>query len=214
MPLLIHTECFNPFMTNCHFLTDSLSDCTVIIDPACYYRRERTRITRLASLNKWKVCHVVATHMHVDHVFGAAFVSETFGCRLEASPADDFWVGIAGDRCRQLGIELRSPIPHAAAELHDGDTVCFGGERLRVIAVPGHSPGSIAFYHEESGSLFSGDTLFRGDIGRTDLPGGDRDALLESISERLFALPDDTSVYPGHSLPTTIGEEKRRFALY
>lgn len=214
MPLLIHTECFNPFMTNCHFLTDSLSGSTLVIDPACYYRRERNRMARLASLNRWKVCRIVATHMHVDHVLGAAFATEAFGCRLEASPADDFWADMAGDRCRQLGIELRSPVPHAEAVLHDGDIIRLGEERLLVIAVPGHSPGSIAFYHEESGSLFSGDTLFRGDIGRTDLPGGDREALIESITKRLFALPDSTRVYPGHSLPTTIGEEKRRFALY
>lgn len=205
----IHIECFNPFHTNCYFLTDEATGSTVIIDPACYYRRERSRMQRLIASNKWHIDRVMATHLHVDHVFGAPFMKEEYGCPLEASVADNYWVELAADRCRELGVELRMAIEPVTHWLQHGDFVRVGEEMLTVFSVPGHSPGSLAFYHAESGSLFSGDTLFKRGIGRTDLPGGNKRQLAESIRYMLCCFPDDTVVYPGHDEPTTIGEEKR-----
>lgn len=205
--MLIHTECFNPFQTNCYFLVDEDTGSTVVIDPGCYYRRERERLKRLVARNGWHIEHVLATHMHIDHVFGAAFFATTYGCPLQGSVADNFWADRAETRCRELGLELRSEIPHITHPLEHGSTVTFGNQSLAVIAVPGHSPGSLAYYHAAGNHLFAGDTLFKDSIGRTDLDGGNEQQLLNAIKEQIFTLPSDTIVYPGHGNATTVGRE-------
>lgn len=205
----IHTECFNPYHTNCYFLTDEETGSTAVIDPGCYFRCERTRVQRLVRTNGWHIERLLATHLHIDHVFGASFMTDTYGCPLEASPLDNYWADLAPERCKEVGLELRRPVNAVTHPLQHGDTVCFGKETLSVLSVPGHSPGCLAYYHPASKSLFSGDTLFKNGIGRTDLPGGDRELLVRSIREIIFRLPDDTIVYPGHDAPTLVGDEKR-----
>lgn len=204
----IHTECFNPFHTNCYILTDEATGSTVIIDPGCYFRRERTRLQRLISLKGWRIERMIATHLHVDHVFGASFLTEVYDCPLEASPQDNYWIEQASARCQELGLELRMPIEAVTHGLYHGETIHFGKETLSVFSVPGHSLGSLVYYHAETKRLFTGDTLFKNSIGRTDLPGGNEEQLLESIRHVLFSFPDDTIVYPGHYEPTTIGTER------
>lgn len=206
--MLIHTETFNPYHTNCYFLTDEASGSTVVIDPGCYFRRERTRINRLIHLNGWKIELVIATHLHIDHVFGAHFLTETCGCPFCASPLDSYWVSMASGRCREVGLEARMPFILPTRQLRHGDSLCFGQETLSVISVPGHSPGSLVFYSPGANCLFTGDTLIKGCIGRTDLPGGDRELLIRSIRQQLFSFADDTRVYPGHYETTDIGTEK------
>lgn len=205
----LYIESFNPFHTNCYFLTDEVTGSTVIIDPGCYFRRERTRVQRLILLKDWHVERVVATHLHIDHVFGASFLKTLCGCPLEAALQDNYWVELAPQRCKEVGLELRMPIEPVEHFLQQGDIVRFGGEELSVFQVPGHSPGSLVFYHSGTKSLFTGDTLFRRGIGRTDLPGGNRQELLENIRRVIFSFPDDTIVYPGHYEATTVGDERR-----
>lgn len=204
----IHTECFNPYHTNCYFLTDETSGSTAVIDPGCYFRRERTRVQRLALLNGWHIELVIATHLHIDHIFGVHFLTSTYGCPFGASPADNYWIDLAPRRCREVGLEARVSFDEPGLHLRHGDTIRFGKESLSVISLPGHSPGSLVFYSPDSRCLFSGDTLVKGSIGRTDLPGGDHDLLTAGIRNKLFSLPDDTAVYPGHYERTTIGAEK------
>ena len=170
--MLLHTECFNPYHTNCYFLTDEESGSTVIIDPGCYFRRERTRVQHLIR-----------------------FLTKAYGCPFGASPLDNDWIDRAPDRCREVGLEVRMPFVSPTFSLAHGDTVRFGSESLSVLSVPGHSPGSLVFYSSSAHCLFSGDTLFRGGIGRTDLPGGNRRLLTESIRHQLLRFPDDTAVY-------------------
>lgn len=206
--MLLHTECFNPYHTNCYFLTDEESGSTVIIDPGCYFRRERTRVQHLIRLNDWHIVQILATHLHIDHIFGVHFLTKAYGCPFGASPLDNDWIDRAPDRCREVGLEVRMPFVSPTFSLAHGDTVRFGSESLSVLSVPGHSPGSLVFYSSSARCLFSGDTLFRGGIGRTDLPGGNRRLLTESIRHQLLRFPDDTAVYPGHYEPTTVGAKK------
>ena len=173
--------------------------------------RERTRIQHLIRLKSWHITQVLATHLHIDHVFGTHFLTETYGCPFGASPSDNYWIDRAPDRCREIGLEVRMPFVYPTFYLAHGDTVRFGSETLSVFSVPGHSPGSLVFYSPTARCLFSGDTLFRNGIGRTDLPGGNRRLLIESIRQQLLCFPDDTVVYPGHYEPTTVGAEKAMF---
>lgn len=166
------------------------------------------RVQHLIRLNDWHIVQILATHLHIDHIFGVHFLTKAYGCPFGASPLDNDWIDRAPDRCREVGLEVRMPFVSPTFSLAHGDTVRFGSESLSVLSVPGHSPGSLVFYSSSARCLFSGDTLFRGGIGRTDLPGGNRRLLTESIRHQLLRFPDDTAVYPGHYEPTTVGAEK------
>ena len=148
------------------------------------------------------------THLHLDHIFGNPFMLKEFGLKAEANQADEFWIEEAPKQSRIFGSQLKEqPVP-LGGYLHDGDIVTFGHTHLECIHVPGHSPGSLVFYCAADHCMFSGDVLFQGSIGRADLTGGNFDELIEGICSRLFILPNDTVVYPGHGAPTTIGTEK------
>ena len=131
-----------------------------------------------------------------------------FGLSAEANKADEYWIDEAPKQSRMFGFQLQeAPVP-LGKYLHDGDIITFGHTRLEAIHVPGHSPGSLVYYCKEENCMFSGDVLFQGSIGRADLTGGNFDELIEHICSRLFVLPNETVVYPGHGAPTTIGMEK------
>lgn len=127
--MLLHTECFNPYHTNCYFLTDEESGSTVIIDPGCYFRRERTRVQHLIRLNDWHIVQILATHLHIDHIFGVHFLTKAYGCPFGASPLDNDWIDRAPDRCREVGLEVRMPFVSPIFSLAHGDTVRFGSRR-------------------------------------------------------------------------------------
>ena len=127
--MLLHTECFNPYHTNCYFLTDEESGSTVIIDPGCYFRRERTRVQHLIRLNDWHIVQILATHLHIDHIFGVHFLTKAYGCPFGASPLDNDWIDRAPDRCREVGLEVRMPFVSPTFSLAHGDTVRFGSRR-------------------------------------------------------------------------------------
>ena len=127
---------------------------------------------------------------------------------IPAHEADLFWIEEAPKQSRMFGVKLEQEPAPPSIHLHEGNFVTFGNTKLEVIHVPGHSPGSIVFYCAADNCLFSGDVLFQGSIGRADLAGGNFDTLIEGICEKLFVLPDETIVYPGHGAPTSIGIEK------
>lgn len=170
--------------------------------------RRKTSVEELHSQNGLNVKHLLNTHLHLDHIFGNAFMVKEFGLPVEANKADEFWIDEAPKQSRMFGFhwnELPAPIGHY---LHDGDIINFGNTMLEAIHVPGHSPGSLVYYCAADHCMFSGDVLFQGSIGRADLTGGNFDELKEHICSRLFILPNETIVYPGHGAPTTIGIEK------
>lgn len=152
---------------------------------------------------------IVLTHAHVDHIAGVRQVLEALGpIPIWIHAAEREWLLDPSLNLSEAA-GLPSTTPGAARLLEHDERITLGALEWRVIHVPGHSPGSIALHHEPSGVLIGGDALFSGSIGRTDLPGGDHELLLESIRSRLYTLPDETVVLPGHGPSTTIGREKR-----
>ena len=180
----------------------------VVIDPGCFYEEEKQALKKFILTNELNVKHLLNTHLHLDHIFGNPFMLKEFGLSAEANKADEYWIDEAPKQSRMFGFQLQEkPVP-LGKYLHDGDSITFGHTTLEAIHVPGHSPGSLVYYCKEDNCMFSGDVLFQGSIGRADLTGGNFDELIEHICSRLFVLPNETVVYPGHGAPTTIGMEK------
>ena len=152
--------------------------------------------------------HYLNTHLHFDHIFGNAFVKETFGIGTEANDADWPWAENIRERVARFGLRYEEKIPAIERVLNDGDEILFGNSRIVAIAVPGHSPGSLAYHLPQEKMLFSGDALFKGSIGRTDFPDSNHRQLIMAIREKLLTLPEETVVYPGHDRKTTIAFEK------
>lgn len=195
------------FPVNCYVLWDETREATVI-DPGCFYEEEKLKLKEFIDRKELTVKHLLNTHLHLDHIFGNPFMQKEYNISPSAHQADEFWIEEAPKQSRMFGFKLQEdPIP-IGHYLMDGDTITFGNTQLEAIHIPGHSPGSLVFYCKEENCIFSGDVLFQGSIGRADLTGGNFDHLIEHICSRLFTLPPQTIVYPGHGAPTTIGTEK------
>ena len=196
------------FPVNCYVLSDETKE-AVVIDAGCFYEDEKQALKNYKTGNELHVTRLLCTHLHLDHIFGNPFMLKEYGVKAEANQADEFWLERAPQQSRMFGFELKeAPVP-LGKYVCDGDIITFGNTNLEAIHVPGHSPGSLVYYCKEEKCMFSGDVLFQGSIGRADLAGGNFDELREHICSRLFILPDDTVVYPGHGAPTSIGAEKR-----
>ncbi|MCM1377182.1 MAG: MBL fold metallo-hydrolase [Clostridium sp.] len=199
---------FTLFGINSYVVYDeALREC-VVVDPGMMDHVEDQALSDFVERNKLKVIGIVNTHLHIDHVMGNRFIIDEYQAPVMASPADEFLGKRLNDQARQFGLPPISDTVEISRPLKDGDVIKVGNGELHVIAVPGHSPGGLALYDKEDGFLISGDALFEGSIGRTDLPGGDYHQLIDGIRKKLMALPDSTVVYPGHGNPTTIGQER------
>lgn len=198
---------FNMFPVNCYVLWDETKE-AVILDAGCFYPEEQEKLAEFIRTNQLKVKYVLNTHLHLDHIFGNAFVEREFGLRPIAHEADEFLIPKIAEYCHQFGFQVNEEPPSLGGHISDGDEITFGHTTLKALHVPGHSPGSIAYYNQEAGCVFSGDVLFRCSVGRSDLDGGSSRQLIDSIRTKLLTLPDETIVYPGHGEPTQIGYEK------
>jgi glyoxylase-like metal-dependent hydrolase (beta-lactamase superfamily II) len=203
----IKTFVFNSFQVNAYVLYDETGE-AALVDAACSNRREEEALTGFLDLNRLKPVIHLNTHCHVDHVLGNDFVQRKYGllpvCHQAGSPFIDRAKNIAAT----FGYHV-AHVPHPATFLSGNDDIGWGSSALKTLYTPGHADGSVCFYSEAAKFVITGDVLFRDSIGRTDLPSGDFDLLMESIREKLFTLPDSTVVYPGHGPETTIGYEKR-----
>ena len=199
---------FNPVSENTYILFDETKEC-VIIDAGCFYPEEEKEIQSFIVENNLKVTHLLNTHLHFDHVLGISFIENTFNLKAEANKEDEFLLENLPTQMQMFGFKPLDKVPSIGKYLNEGDTIKFGNQTLHILAVPGHSPGSIAFYNEEEKVVFVGDALFKSSIGRTDLPKGNHGQLLEAIQDKLFTLPAETIVFPGHGPSTTVGEEKK-----
>ena len=203
---------FNPFQENTVVLSDETGEC-VIIDPGCSNTIENVELEGYITVENLKPVKLLNTHCHIDHVFGNSFVAGKWGLDLEMHREDLVTLGMAQKSAELYGVHGYIPSPEPKVFLEEGDVVRFGSSVLEVLYVPGHAPGHIAFVSHEDKLVVGGDVLFRGSIGRTDLPGGNMDTLLNSIREKFYTLADDYTVICGHGPHTTIGEEKRSNAF-
>ena len=197
---------FNPFEENTYIVYDETSQCA-IIDPGCYMPEQKEELLGFIKEQKLKPVLLLNTHCHVDHIFGNKLVYDTFGLKPQFHQLELRLLEAAGEYSKQLGI-LLEPSPTAEKYLNEGDIISFGNLSFEILFTPGHSPGSLCFYHKQHKIVIGGDVLFQMSIGRYDLPGGDEQTLLNSIRTQLFTLPADVKVLPGHGPETTIGFEK------
>lgn len=198
----------NGFGENTYILADMKTHRCAIVDPGLSDDEEKEAFVKAVEKYQLTPEQLINTHLHVDHIMGNAFVADKYKLKVSAHEADSFLGMRAREQARMFGIPMEIKDTAIDTFLEDGDEVKVGESTMHVISVPGHSPGSIALYCKESHFVVTGDALFAGSIGRTDLPGGDFDTLINSLTRRLMALPDDTVVYPGHGPATTIGKEK------
>lgn len=198
----------NPWQQNTVVLYDRTGE-AVIIDCGCLGDEEEGLLKSFLSEKQLKPVALLDTHLHIDHIFGNNFVKKAFGLEAQAGAADNYLIEHAVEYAAMLGITGITPPPAVGKFLNDGDVVKFGNSELKVIAVPGHSPGSLCFYSETDRLLIAGDVLFAGSVGRSDLPGGNGRQLIEGIKTKLLCLPDEVRVIPGHGPETTIGEERK-----
>ncbi len=203
MSLKIETILNGPFQENCYIVYDEITAKGVFIDPGA----EPERLMKAASRLKIDIIAIYNTHAHIDHAGGVETIKRAMKIPFAMNTEDDFLLKILPDQARMFGVPV-ADIPTVDIPLKHNDSFVVGNLNATVIHTPGHTPGGVCFLFGRD--LFSGDTLFAGSIGRTDLPGGSSKMLIDSINTRLLCLSDEVKVYPGHGPSTTIGFEKRR----
>ena len=198
----------NMIQENCYVVSDETKEC-IIVDCGAYYEEERRAIVDYIRHNQLTPKHLVATHGHIDHNFGNNTIYEAFGLKPEVEADDEQLINMLPQQAQAIaGVELDYKMPSVGKYLRETDTISFGSHTFTLLHTPGHTPGGVFYYCKEEKVAFSGDTLFRGSIGRTDLPGGNSFLIIQSL--RMIAqLPDDTTILPGHGQQTTIGYELR-----
>ncbi|MDC1431111.1 MBL fold metallo-hydrolase [Bacteroidia bacterium] len=202
----VHQLTYGPFAENTYLITDA-DDNALVIDPGMYHPQENTHFFEYLNQKKIKPGRLLLTHAHLDHVFGVHWVNKQYNLVPEVHQEDKIVYDTAVAVAKGYGLNMQ-PLVAAKVGLAEGDIIELGSAKLSILHAPGHSPGSVCFYNAEEGYLIGGDVLFQGSIGRTDLPGGDFDKLINSIRTKLMDLPDDTTVYSGHGAITTIGQER------
>jgi hydroxyacylglutathione hydrolase len=202
----VKTFVFNDFQENTYILSDSSMQC-VIIDPGCNTAEERKKLSEYIEKERLIPVALINTHCHIDHILGNEYVARMYNLYLQAHIGEEIVLSRGEMVSQMYGIPY-TPSPSITQHLEHGQTFNFGNQSFKILLTPGHSPASICLFNEAEKKLIAGDVLFYQSIGRTDLPGGDYDTLINSIETQLMPLPDDVTVYPGHGVPTTIGYER------
>lgn len=201
--MIIETIPVGPLQVNSYILGCEKSNEGVVIDAGGSVDRLLDRIEKLSLTIKY----LIDTHGHFDHVGGNRAFIEATGARFLIHEKDAFLLSIAAESSKSFGVVAENS-PEPDEFLTDGMIIEFGAQRLEIFHTPGHSPGGCCIYSAEAGAVFTGDTLFNGSVGRTDLPGGSMEVLMRSIRERLTTLPETTRVFPGHGPSSTIAIER------
>lgn len=196
---------FNPIQENTYIVWDDTKEC-IIIDAGNFSAREDAALTDFLNKHDLRPTMAVNTHGHFDHAMGVAYVKETYNVPFACSMKDSFLIEKAVESGMMFGVKC-APVPAIDIDLDATDVINFGNTTLQVIKTPGHTPGHVALYNAEHKMLFTGDTLFRESIGRTDLPGGDYSWIMRSILEQILPLGDETTIYPGHGDKSDLGHE-------
>ena len=197
----------NPFQENTYVVFDETGE-AVIIDPGCYTLPEQEKIVDFINSKNLKVKYLLNTHGHIDHILGIDSLKKLYNVECIAHADDIPLIQTSPSHALMFGLVF-DKIPIIDKQIKHGDNISFGNSSFEVIHTPGHSKGGVCFYSSKQKILFSGDTLFRGSIGRTDLMDGNYESLIHSIKHRILKLDDDVVIYPGHGDSTTIEYEKR-----
>lgn len=205
--LNIKTFMCNLLQENTYVVSDDTKEC-VIIDCGAYYEEERTAITQYIDNEGLKPVHLLCTHGHFDHNFGIDTIYHAYGLKAEIAEEDSFLINdIPGQFLRMIGVPLKREYPPVGRYFEPNEVIRFGHHELKILKTPGHTPGGVVFYCEAEGIAFSGDTLFRMSVGRTDFEGGSYKELAESLKNVIAKMPAETTVYSGHGPKTTISDE-------
>ncbi len=202
------TFVFNDFSENTYVLYDETLDC-VIIDPGCYHSHEQKQLAFFIKEQGLNPVKLLNTHCHIDHILGNRFVMDEYKLSLHLHEKELFTYNDAKRWLAMLNMKPSEDfIPQNIVFIDEKQTIAFGNSELKIAFTPGHSIASVTFYSPDEKLAIVGDVLFAQSIGRTDLPGGDYDTLINSIKSQLMIWPDDMKIYPGHGPATTIGEER------
>jgi hydroxyacylglutathione hydrolase len=204
--LKVKTFVFNAFQVNTYVVYAENNDC-IIIDPACNNANEVSKLLNYLETEKLNALLVANTHAHADHILGNAVITAKLAIKLAAHPSSHYFYLNALSSSSALGLNL-DKVVMPDLELQDKDTIKLGDSELTILYTPGHADGSICFYSADDHFVISGDLIFYGSIGRTDFPTGNFETLSKSIKEKIYTLPDDTIIYPGHGPTTSVGFEK------
>tara|TARA_B110000093_G_scaffold173559_1_gene205818 strand:- start:726 stop:1370 length:645 start_codon:yes stop_codon:yes gene_type:complete len=207
MSTFLKSFVFGPFQENTYVVFDDTKQCA-IVDPGCYEQYEKENLKVWIEENKLNPVLLLNTHSHLDHTFGNAYVARTWGLIPQVHELDRPVYERFSDMAHAYGLRAAETPPEAEYVLEEGKAIEFGNTNLDVHFLPGHCPGHVAFECTDENWILGGDVLFRGSIGRTDLPGGDMDTLMDSIKNKLLLLDENRVVYSGHGLETTLKEEK------
>ena len=204
--ITIQDFCFSAFQENTYVLYNELKE-AIIIDPGCYTRIEEKILSDFIRKENLKPTLLLNTHCHLDHVFGNNYVSETYGLTAHIHPNEQIVLDRLPEAAAKWGAPTeayKGPIQY----IQEGEIIPLGNDAFKVLLTPGHSPGSVCFYHVEQDFMIGGDLIFKDGVGRTDLPGANPLDLIKSIREQIFPLPDSLTIYSGHGPVTTWGREK------
>ncbi|MFT6111885.1 MAG: glyoxylase-like metal-dependent hydrolase (beta-lactamase superfamily II) [Bacteroidia bacterium] len=202
----VHQLTFGPFGENTYLISDEEGN-TLVIDPGMYDAQENARMFEYLTAQKLKPIRLILTHAHLDHVFGVNWFNSHYGLTPEVNAKEMVVYDSARVVALQYGLQMDSLVA-AEVGLVAETSFRFGEVSFEIRFAPGHSPGSVCFYNEEEKYVISGDVLFQGSVGRTDLPGGDMGTLMGSIRSQLLTMPDEVIVYSGHGPLTTVGQER------
>jgi len=201
----IKTFHFNKFIENTYLVWDETNEC-IIIDAGNSTDQENVFLQKHIDENNLKPVAVLNTHCHIDHILGIIFLQEKYGIEFWANKNDQYLLDNTPQMAEIYGFNM-SKIPQINKNITEKDVIKFGNTELKVLEVPGHCSGHLAFYNDKNKAIFTGDVLFKETIGRTDLPGGDLDKLLDSIKNKIFTLDSNYTVFPGHGEHTSIRHE-------
>lgn len=204
--LTIQPFCFNPFHENTYVLYNEQKQ-AIIIDPGCYTPEEKNTLANFITNNTLTPTLLLNTHCHLDHVFGNTFVSETYGLTAHFHKNEQAVIDRLPEGGARWGVPTE-PYLGKVQYITQDEIIHFGADQFKVLVTPGHSPGSVCFYHQDQDFIIGGDLIFMDGVGRTDLPGSNPADLIKSIQTQILPLPDTLTIYSGHGPVTSLGREK------
>lgn len=199
----------NPFAENTYIIWDEKTKEGAIIDPGMSNDNEFNAIDKYIESNNINLTHLLITHLHLDHVIGCSYITEKYGLSPEGANGENILESNLSKQATYFGMNIEIAPITLKGNLNDNSVIKIGEEDIQVFTIPGHSPAGLAFYAPTSAFLIPGDIIFQQSIGRTDLPGGNYNSLIDGIKSKLLTLPENTEIYPGHGGSTTVGDEKR-----